>query len=217
MEHAFWHERWDSGRVGFHEGDANGLLVKHFKATFDMPGARVFLPLCGKTRDIAWLLAEGYRAVGAELSETAVQQLFEELGAAPSITSVGKLKRYAAPGIDIFAGDIFALDSATLGAIDITYDRAALVALPVAMRRRYAAHLGAITGAAPQFLNTLDYDQSRMDGPPFAVNAAEVRACHGDRYAVGEIDRIAVPGGLKGKCPATETVWRLEARVAEGR
>lgn len=217
MEHAFWHERWDSGRVAFHEGDANGLLVKHFKQAFDMPGARVFLPLCGKTRDIAWLLGQGYRVVGAELSETAVEQLFEDLGHAPSISSVGKLKRFAASGIDIFAGDIFKLDSATLGAVTVTYDRAALVALPEAMRRRYAAHLAAITGNAPQFLNTLDYDQNRMAGPPFAVDAAEVRACHGDRFEILEIDRIEVPGGLKGQCPATETVWRLESHGADRR
>lgn len=213
MEHTFWHERWDSGRVGFHEGAANGLLVKHFKQTFEMPGARVFLPLCGKTRDIAWLLGEGYRVVGAELSETAVRQLFEELEVAPSISSVGKLKRFSATEIDVFAGDIFELDRAALGEVTVTYDRAALVALPAAMRRRYAAHLATITNAAPQFLNTLDYDQSRMDGPPFTLDLDEVRACHGERYEISRIDRIDVPGGLKGQCPATETVWRLDPKV----
>lgn len=28
---------------------------------------RIFLPLCGKTLDIGWLLERGYRVVGAEL------------------------------------------------------------------------------------------------------------------------------------------------------
>lgn len=209
MEHSFWHERWDSGRIAFHERAANGLLVKHFKQTFDIAGGRVFLPLCGKTRDIAWLLEEGCRVAGAELSETAVRQLFEELRITPSVANVDALKHFTAEGIDLFAGDIFDLTSAALGPVDIIYDRAAFVALPDAMRRRYAAHLVTITGNAPQFLNTLDYDQGRMAGPPFAVDADEVRACYGDRYEITKIDRIDVPGGLKGQCPATETVWRL--------
>ncbi len=34
------------------------------------------MPLCGKTRDIWWLLESGYRVVGAELSRVAVEQLF---------------------------------------------------------------------------------------------------------------------------------------------
>lgn len=214
MEHSFWHERWDTGRINFHEGDANGLLVKRFETTFDQPGARVFLPLCGKTRDIAWLLSKGYAVAGAELSERAVKDLFQELGRAPAIEDAGALKRYSADRIVIFAGDIFDLDRSSLGSVDITYDRAALVALPEEMRRRYADHLQAITATAPQFLNTLNYDQSEMAGPPFAIDAEEVAACHGAAYDILEIETIDVPGGLKGQCPATETVRRLLPKAA---
>jgi thiopurine S-methyltransferase len=80
MEHSFWHERWESGRIGFHQGKPNKLLLAHFHALGLADRSRVFLPLCGKTRDIAWLLSQGYRVAGAELSELAIRQLFEELG-----------------------------------------------------------------------------------------------------------------------------------------
>jgi hypothetical protein len=46
----------------------------------------VFLPLCGKTLDIQWLLSRGYGVAGSELSKIAVEQLFSELGVEPNIT-----------------------------------------------------------------------------------------------------------------------------------
>lgn len=88
MEHDFWHNRWQNQQIGFHLPEANPLLVAHFSAlnltpptpqksnTLTSKSPRVFLPLCGKTLDIAWLLAQGYRVVGAELSQIAIDALF---------------------------------------------------------------------------------------------------------------------------------------------
>ena len=67
MEADFWHQKWEKNDIGFHREEANPLLVDHFDALNLPQGSRVFLPLCGKTRDIAWLLSQGYRVVGAEL------------------------------------------------------------------------------------------------------------------------------------------------------
>ena len=208
MEAAFWRDRWAQNQIGFHEAGGNAALRAHLPALGLAPGARLFLPLCGKTRDIAWLRAQGFRVVGAELSELAVQQLFAEMGLTPQIADAGPLRRYAAPGVEVFAGDVFELDAATLGPVDAVCDRAALVALPPAMRARYAAHIRAITAAAAQLLIVFDYDQAAMDGPPFAVDAAEVARVHGD-YAARRLATVAVAGGLKGVCPADEVVWLL--------
>jgi len=71
MEAGFWHQRWQSDEIGFHEREGNALLVGHFEDAFGGQGSRVFLPLCGKTRDIGWLMVQGYRVVGAELSRMA--------------------------------------------------------------------------------------------------------------------------------------------------
>lgn len=209
MDAEFWHERWRENRIGFHEGKANALLVAHFEKLSLDRGSRVFLPLCGKTRDIGWLMARGVRVVGAELSATATEQLFDDLGLEPEIADVGNLKRYGAEGIDIFVGDIFDLDARALGPVDAVYDRAALVALPEETRGRYAAHLAEISGAAPQLLISFDYDQSEMDGPPFSVPEDEIRRCYGARYEMTQIASVEVVGGLKGKCAALEQAWLL--------
>ena len=211
MDASFWKERWERGEIGFHEKQANQFLVKYFKELSLAKGSRVFVPLCGKTLDIAWLLSHGYRVVGVELSEIAVKQLFEGLGVEPKISDVGSIQRYRAQNIDIFLGDLFQVTREMLGPVDAIYDRAALVALPKEMRDRYTEHLVQISDNAPQLVIAYEYDQSVVSGPPFSVSNDEVRRHYTDSYNLTLLASSDVPGGLKGKCPATENVWLLKS------
>lgn len=212
MDEQFWHRKWQQGETGFHQANPNPLLTRNLPALGLSPGGRFFLPLCGKTRDIHWLRANGFQVAGVELSPLAVEQLFAELGIAPRISGAGSLQRHEADGLTIFAGDIFALDHDELGHVDAVYDRAALVALPAPTRTLYAAHLLTVTKRAPQLVITFDYDQSRMEGPPFSVSEAEMRAHYEAAYRLISIESNNVDGGLKGICPARETLWLLEPR-----
>ncbi len=209
MDTQFWHERWESLDIGFHQADVNPFLVKHLKQLDLAKDSRLFLPLCGKTLDIAWLLSQGYCVAGIELSPIAVGQLFSDLALKPEIESQGNLRRYRAPGIEIFVGDLFELTRDSLGPVQAVYDRAALVALPENTRQRYAAHLKEITDTAPQLLVCYQYDQSKMDGPPFSVEDEEVRRHYRSHYTLERLERVDLPDGLKGKCAATESVWLL--------
>jgi thiopurine S-methyltransferase len=210
MDGSFWHSKWERNDIGFHESQANPLLVKHFEALSLAKGSRVFLPLCGKTLDIHWMLAAGFRVAGAELSSIAIDQLFADLGMTPTIERFGELQRYSARDIDIFVGDIFQLSGDILGTVDAIYDRAALVALPAFVRDRYSAHLMEITSAAPQLLICYQYDQNLLDGPPFSISDAEVYQHYGNTYFLTPLARVEVPGGIKGKLPASEQVWLLK-------
>lgn len=209
MDTRFWHQKWEKNDIGFHGSAANPLLLKYFNALSLAQGSRVFLPLCGKTLDISWLLANGYRVAGAELSKVAIEQLFAELGLEPEISGVGELDRYSAKNIDIFVGDIFDLSENMLGLVDAIYDRAALVALPEAVRNRYTAHLMKIADKAPQLLISYEYDQSLMEGPPFSISADEVFRHYQNRYDLTFMGSADVPGGLR-KCAAKEHVWLLK-------
>ncbi len=209
METSFWHEKWEKNEIAFHSDDVNRMLAAHFQSFGLADGARIFLPLCGKTLDIQWLLSKGHKVVGAELSEIAIKQLFEDLGVAPAVAPVGELLHYHAPNIDMFVGDIFDLTRARLGPVDAVYDRAALVALPEDLRARYAEHMVALTEGAPQFLISFDYDQSEMNGPPFSVVESEVRALYSAHYDISLTASEEVPGRLKGVAEAQEMVWFL--------
>lgn len=209
MDAVFWHDRWQQNQTGFHEAQPNPLLVAHFDRLSLPPGSRIFVPLCGKTLDIHWLLARGYCIAGAELSEIAVRQLFADLGVTPRTTTGGAVCRYSAPGIDIFQGDIFALSRGELREVDAIYDRAALIALPEPLRSRYARHLAQITDRAMQLLICITYEQRLLAGPPFSVDGAEVARLYQGAYDLQALGSADVPGGLKGKCPATDNAWLL--------
>jgi thiopurine S-methyltransferase len=209
MQPDFWHERWQSNQIGFHLPEANPLLVKYFHALKLEQGARIFLPLCGKTLDISWMLAQGYQVVGAELSQIAIEDLFKSLNLTPTMTQKNQLMHYSATNIDIFVGDIFMLTPEMLGKVDAIYDRAALVALPDEMRKAYTAHLLALTNKATQLLICFEYDQSIHAGPPFSITADEVKQHYQTHYDLTLLASETIPDGLKGKFPATEQVWLL--------
>lgn len=210
MDAEFWHQRWQTNQIGFHESDGNTLLLQHF-ATLQLPKkSRIFLPLCGKTRDIAWLLGQGHQVAGCELSELAIQQLFADLNTVPHITESGSGKRYSSDGLDIFVGDFFELTTSPLGPVDLIYDRAALIALPQPMRQDYSRHLRSLTHNARQLLIVLQYDQAQMPGPPFSVSDDELRQHYEAFYNLQLLDDETIPGGLKGKCPAQEKLWILQ-------
>ena len=91
-----WDARWREGRIGFHEGRPNARLVAHLEALRLARGARLFLPLCGKTVDIDWLLEGGFAVAGIEFNAGAVAEVFDRLGLTPEITETGDLTRWQA-------------------------------------------------------------------------------------------------------------------------
>ena len=219
MESNFWLEKWKTNNIAFHKSEANPFLVNYFKELSLKRESRVFLPLCGKTLDIAWLLSKGYHVAGVELSEIAIKQLFQELGIKSKIAEVGqlnhysgknKLNHYSGKNIDIFVGNIFNLSSNMLGLVDAIYDRAALVALPKETRDRYTAHLMKITNKAPQLLISYEYDQNLMEGPPFSVSNEQIHQHYQDSYNLTLIFSKNLPNGLKGKYVAKENIWLLK-------
>ncbi|WJG11205.1 thiopurine S-methyltransferase [Aliiglaciecola sp. LCG003] len=211
MQPDFWHRRWEKNEIGFHLNEANPLLVKYYQQFGLDQHKRIFLPLCGKTNDIAWLLSHEYKVVGCELNESAIQQLFTNLGVTPEISSGKNHKHYHADDIDIYVCDFFELSAEIIGPVDGIYDRAALVALPEAMRVRYTKHLIEVTANAAQFLLCFVYDQDLAAGPPFSVNSDEVKRHYSQYYDIELVGVASVKGGLKGVCPADENVWVLHA------
>lgn len=208
MKATYWHQKWAAGDIGFHEATANRLLVENIHHLNLSKGSRIFLPLCGKTRDIHWLMNNGFKIAGAELSETAIRDLFTDLQLTPTIQELGNLKHFSADNIDIFVGDIFELCQATLGKVDAIYDRAALVALPDTMRQAYTKHLINICQNVQQLVITFEYEQQQMQGPPFSIGASLMEQYFQRHYLVECLSKRSGIS-LKGKVIAQETAWSL--------
>jgi thiopurine S-methyltransferase len=191
MEKNFWHERWQRQEIGFHQNEINTYLIRHWQALHPARGAQVFVPLCGKSRDMLWLREQGHPVLGVELSAIAVQAFFTENGCQPSRASCGNLERYEADGIRILCGDFFDLTKDDLKDVGAVYDRASLVALPPEMRARYVRHLLDILPPTTQMLLlTFDYQQPEMSGPPFAVSVGEVEALYRGRAKISLLAQL---------------------------
>lgn len=181
MQGAFWKTRWQRNQIGFHAEKVNVFLQRHWPTLAAPAEARVLVPLCGKSLDITWLAERGHRVIGVELTQTAVEAFFSERGLEAVVSQEGAFRVYRHGRIELYCGDFFALDAGQLEDCALFYDRAALIALPPAMRERYVRHLQHILPAGSQgLLVTLDYDQALMEGPPFSVSDAEVRSWPGN-------------------------------------
>lgn len=193
MHSEFWHERWQQSQIGFHRSDTHPWLLE-FWPTLQLPErSRVFVPLCGKSRDLVWLREQGHEVIGVELSPIAVEAFFEENGLTPVISETGRLKLYESDGIRLYCGDFFDLTSAELTGVAGCYDRAALVALPPELRERYVRHLAHILPAsAAMLLIAFEYPEHEMAGPPFNVDGHEVERLFGNAADVRLLREIDI-------------------------
>ena len=194
------------------------LLLKHWPSLDVAPGSRVFVPLAGKSQDMSWFAAQGYRVLGVELSPLAVEQFFSEHGLKPEQRTTRYGTHYEAGGIEIILGDAFGLDAEVLADCNAVYDRAAVIALPPELRARY---VGELYARLPQrcrgLLITLEYPQEEKQGPPFSVTEAEVMERFGRDWNVDVLERRDIlaqqPGFQAEGVTVLETVvYRLGRR-----
>jgi thiopurine S-methyltransferase len=175
MQADFWRERWQLNQIGFHQPDTNPYLRTYWNQLDVAAGSPVFVPLCGKSRDMLWLRGQGHPVIGAEISELAVQAFFEENDLDATVSQHGRFNVYEAEGIRLFCGDFFDLTTADLQGARGVYDRASLIALPPEMRLRYARHMRSLLApGARTLLISFEYPQHEMQGPPFSVDEAQV-------------------------------------------
>lgn len=190
MEPKFWLERWEGNQIGFHQAEHNPHLVEYWQTLEVSEGAKVFVPLCGKSLDMRWLESRGHSVVGVELSQLAVEDYFE---GADNVEKdrVDSFVSYRCNQMQIYQGDFFDLTDSLLEDVDAVFDRAALIALPPEMRARYVEHmLGIVPVGCRILLITLEYDQARVSGPPHAVLRDEVEGLFRPRCDIDYVDSI---------------------------
>lgn len=185
MEAQFWHDRWESGQTGWQQNEINAHLSEFWPSLSMKDGSTVFVPLCGKTKDLFYLLEQGHRVTGVELSEIAVTALFQENNLRAQKTEINRFHKWQCDELVLLQGDFFNLSPEILGPVNSVYDRASLIALPPEMRKRYADHMKSLLNPGASILMvTLEYDQKITGGPPFSVHREEVEDLYGDRFEI---------------------------------
>lgn len=192
-----WSERWADRRIGFHlEDDVNGALAAHGAALLSRDRAaddeslvRVFVPLCGKARDMAFLSRHErvQQVVGVEGIEKALVEFaqehptlqIKEQQEAPTESS-GAFSVFQGNNIMLLKGDFFQLTEQNLGGkVDAVFDRGSLVAIQPDMREAYVKVMQSLMARGGKILLVaLEHQEGK--GPPFAVDEAEVRRLYQD-------------------------------------
>jgi thiopurine S-methyltransferase len=205
-----WLERWQVGRIGWHEADGNKSLRAHWGAA----ARRVLVPLCGKSQDLLWLARAGNEVVGIELSEIAAKSFFEENDLAYSRVD-GEMPVYvAADGrIMIYCGDYFAFSLGDgVAEFDAYYDRGALVAVSPDSRDAYVRHGRTLLSPdATKLIITVEYDQSVANGPPFSIPDPSMQSLWPELERVDAYDDMDnCPPKFKqaGLTEIVEAVWK---------
>ena len=185
MERNDWDARWSAGRIGFHQPAPHALLARHLRL-FD-GAASVLVPLAGKATDLDLLATVVPKVVANEFIEAAARAYFTERALTPREGRRGTALELTEGAVTYLVDDFFALQPGETYAA--FFDRAALVAVRPVDRPRYVESLVRLTHPGSNgLLITVEYDQSEMDGPPFAVDEATLRALFTAHFDVSEVE-----------------------------
>lgn len=212
MEASYWKSRWVAGQTAFHEGAPNASLVDHWPAIGAKADARVLVPLCGKTVDMAWLAGQGHEVVGVEVFDGACEAFFAEASLPCERTESPGIVRRKGPQIELLTADFFALGPAELGTVDALYDRGSVVALPPELRPRWAATLERTLRPGARGL-VVTFVHDLKDGqPPFSIDHATLAGLvpWARVTQIGERDRLGDAHRARGATFAHELAFRLE-------
>lgn len=189
MESSFWLPRWEKNMTGFHEAEVNPDLLKYGERWLSLSSGGqkkdILVPLCGKSKDLAYLAGLGHRVVGVEFSAKAAQAAFDEAKLPFTQEQQGAYQVFKAQDLDleIRVGDFFKLPAKP--SFDAVWDRAAMVALNPGRRSDYAKLLlEVLRPGGAMLVNIIDYPQEQMAGPPHAINPVDLAGYYGQTFSI---------------------------------
>jgi len=185
---ADWLHFWENNETNWHSDTITQELVEYFELFELEPGDKVFVPLCGKSLDMIYIVNQGFSVVGVEISEFGIRQFFKENDLKYTFTKVDDFYLYSSENLEIYCGDFFSLTSKHLNNVKAVLDRKSLIALEPDLRQKYVKHLNDIISLGVRILLvTLHYPQHQMSGPPFSVDKSEVESLFSMTFETREL------------------------------
>lgn len=183
--------QWQDNRIAFHLEDVNPILEKYVHELLGVPAGtkeiasndRVFVPLCGKAVDMAYLAPKTKEVVGVEGIRTALEEFAKEQ---PHLEVVDKgtqggFERFVGKQIVLLKGDYFALTEAdTGGRFEAIFDRASMVAVDPSTRQAYVDTIGRLIAPKGRVLLVVlerrtTNEEAAKKGPPFSIPEQTLR------------------------------------------
>jgi thiopurine S-methyltransferase len=181
-----WKDRWESGNTRWHKSEVHPMLQKYLDEkildAFPAGGARIFVPLCGKTVDMQYMATKRKVAqvVGVDGVPKAIEEFAEnypELNVQPVGTSPhGPFEQWKGESITLVQGDFFDVNEQVLGgACDAVWDRGSMVAIDPSLRDQYVQTLGKVLVKPGGRILLSALVHSKGTGPPFSLEESDVR------------------------------------------
>ncbi len=144
---------------------------------------RVFVPLCGKTVDMPFLVQIADEVVGVEGIRLALEQFAEEhpdLKVVAQGTVHGGFERFQGEKITLLRGDYFDLNDIQAGGkFGAIYDRASMVAIEPELRQKYVDVLEKLVAPGGKILLVVlerqGEEEAMKKGPPYSIPDSTVR------------------------------------------
>lgn len=200
---SYWTNRWVNNDIGWNETDGNKLMWKYFpdvlktKLPEKKPEElRVFVPLCGKAKDMYLLYQMGFTVVGIEISKEAIDDFFTENGVEEK--EMNQPFRSSKDGRLILGqGDLFTFSGDKSQPIqlpfekfDVMWDRGSFVALNAKDRTAYASMMMSLMADDGLYLLcSLVYDISEYGGPPLTATTEDLMQFYGERCDIQVLDK----------------------------
>ncbi|MDZ7681321.1 MAG: hypothetical protein U5J63_06285 [Fodinibius sp.] len=185
MEISYWQSRWHKDNTGWQMDEVYPLLPTLWNRRSLKSQARVLVPLCGNSPDLHWLAEQGHTVIGIDVSGKALRRTMRDHPAKFTEETSYGFTVYRSQQMELWEGDFLKLPARTITTPDVIYDKAAIVALPPEMRTTFAQKVMELSNPNTQLLvQTFEYEQHEMSGPPFSVGRNEIEQYYGDRFSI---------------------------------
>lgn len=190
-----WSNRWLEGRAGWHLDGVHKMLAKYFEKLVDgRSNLKIFVPLCGKAKDMKWMFDQGHQIVGVEFDERVVRELFHENQLTlADVKEMGGMKLFSSTDgrFKVYQGDFFLFKKEfEPECMNGIWDRGSLVAINVSDRERYASIILSVMAPNCRYLlDTLEYDVSEYVGVPHCVTDPEIHALYESHCGIDRLER----------------------------
>ncbi|XP_067936868.1 uncharacterized protein [Watersipora subatra] len=189
-----WGALWKQNITPWHEAGGNRLLWKHFGKIMSEnfserkpEDLKVFVPLCGKAKDMYLFYQMGFTVVGVEFSPEAISEFFKDNGIATSAADGTSFTMSSDGKLIIGQGDIYSFTSDKLPfpKYDIIWDRGSFEAINKEDREKYVQQMVDLFAPDGTYLiYTNDYNDSEYSGPPMRFNMADMQSYFGAQMSV---------------------------------
>ncbi|EDV20790.1 expressed hypothetical protein [Trichoplax adhaerens] len=162
-----WRDIWEKGQLDQSAEKVQAQLVQfHSLLLAPQRTNRIFVPMCGKAKDLLWLAGKGATVVGTEFAAYACESFFKDNNVPFDVVDLDGVngKAYFSTddklNITIYQCDHYLLTSSMVGfTFDGVWDRGSFNSVPTKDRNKYVNHMKTLlTSTATMLVVVVEYE-----------------------------------------------------------